>query len=245
MVAGCPVYYRPPFLLPPGVGHGYMAASECSGCPSGSAIAPSQVPVASWCRMILAQFAPSHLFLVGLLITSLLILYRTQQRLRRSRPLDAPSAPAASNLPKSHNAAAPAELRQWEVQMQEFARETVARLDSKMAALEHLLRAAQHERLKLEQTLAAASGSSSLPRTEPEPVDFLPTSQAHLLKRAAGGQCHEPHSTPKPYSARPYAEIYALADGGTPAHEIAQQTKLTIGEVELILGLRASEAQRT
>ena len=52
-----------------------------------------------------------------------------------------------------HNLDAPAEVLRWEVHMQETARDLSAQLDSKMIALQHLIREADRAAERLEQEL--------------------------------------------------------------------------------------------
>ncbi len=98
-----------------------------------------------------AQFSPPHLFLLGLLATSALILFQTQRRLQRTA--------THRHVPKPKGASresATLDAAQREVQLHDYSREVCARVDSKMAALEHLLRAAHEERLRLEAAIAQA-----------------------------------------------------------------------------------------
>jgi hypothetical protein len=192
---------------------------------------------------LFAELSPSHLFLAALLATSLLMLYHTRRRWQQaaqSRPVEKPAA-AHQRWDKSHTAQSPAELRQWEVQVHEFARDVSARIDSKMAALEHLMRAAHHETLRLEAAIAKAQGSLS-PEAPPAPaaVEFTPVSQARVLEQTVrnAARITPPQLPPKPHMERPYARIYCLADEGRTSQQIAAETEMPLGEVELILGLR-------
>jgi hypothetical protein len=188
---------------------------------------------------LLAQISTSQMFLAGLFVASGLMLYHAQRRWQRVVPAR-PSgrfAEAAQRWQRQHLAQAPAEVKQWEVQTHELAREVTARLDSKMAALEHLMRAAHQESLRLETAIATARAASLLP----EPVTTTPITQADSLQDATRelerGERHAP--VPKPHFDRPASRIYALADAGLPPEQIAAETSTPVGEVHLILGLRA------
>jgi hypothetical protein len=187
---------------------------------------------------LLAQFSASQLFLVGLLVTSGLMLYHAQRRWQRVAPARPTGrfAEAAQRWQRPHPAQTPADVKQWEVQTHELAREVIARMDSKMAALEHLMRAAHQETLRLEAAIADARAAG----LREESANFTPITQAQRLEDAARGMTRSERdaAVPKPHFERPTPRIHALADGGIPAAQIAAETGTPLGEVELILGLR-------
>lgn len=192
---------------------------------------------------LLAQFGPSHLFLAGLFATSAMILFQTQRRWQRAPQFKPMSKynPANERSAKPATSPATSSMKQWELQVHDLARDTIARIDSKMAALEHLIRAAHHESLRLEAALsqARAAGIAAELPSAAGAVDFTPLNQAHQLQEAARGNPAETRSEiPKPHLKRPNAEIFALADAGVSLHQIAARTGTPEGEVELILALR-------
>ena len=116
------------------------------------------------------------------------------------------------------------------VELSEMARQITAQLDTRSTKLELLLKEADE---KIEALRAASNGSSAPPR------------------RAASGPSaervallDEPDFVPAPSEADAapldprHAEVYALADAGRNAHEIASHLGRPSGEVELILALR-------
>jgi len=105
------------------------------------------------------------------------------------------------------------------VEMEEISREMNARLDTKMAALEELIRQADQRLARLE----------SLPSGPP-------TGAAAAEPKPAASP--EPAPPPEPPSR--YDSIYDLADQGLSASEISHRTGKPAGEVELILNLRAN-----
>lgn len=173
-----------------------------------------------------------------------MILFQTQRRWQRSlqsKPMSKYS-PNHQHSAKPVPASAPAEIKQWELRVHDLARETLARIDSKMAALEHLIRAAHHESLRLEAAISqarAAGLAAHAPHTAGA-VEFTPLNQAHMLQEAARANSPESRQAeiPKPHLKRPNAEIFALADAGVSLHQIAARTGTPEGEVELILALR-------
>jgi hypothetical protein len=135
--------------------------------------------------------------------------------------------------------------------MHDTARDLSAQLDSKMAALQHLLREADRAAAHLEATLqrirqAAVAGQTVKPDpasvAEMPAMEFRPASQADALRAFGPGSgkessAAEPLAIPAPADTR-YQEIYTLADYGYPPPEIARRVGSPIGEVELILSLR-------
>jgi hypothetical protein len=191
---------------------------------------------------LVAQGNTSHLFLVALVMGTAFMLWRAQRRAAA-----APAAPRATARPaKALDPHAPAELARWQAELHEFAREISARIDTKMAALEHLMRAAHHEALRLEETLERAQHLIGSPVVAEEwtAADEAPAQaglhQAQSLldaaRASAESECMPARELPGP--GRRCQEIYTLADVGLPSHEIARRLGTPIGEVELILSLR-------
>ena len=93
------------------------------------------------------------------------------------------------------------------VQLQEFSRETLAKLDTKVRVLNELLTRAEARIEELKRLSAAAPAA---PASKP------------------ANPLHE--------------KVFRLADGGRASTDIAAETGLERGEVELILGLRGKGA---
>ena len=114
------------------------------------------------------------------------------------------------------------------VELHDVSREMNARLDTKIRVLSALIRDADERIEHLEaaaKQVSTGHGSAPRPPREPSPAEGAP-SDADARSAPDG-----PHER--------YAEIYALADKGLDAHQIARQTSTPTGEVQLILGLRA------
>jgi hypothetical protein len=198
-----------------------------------------------------------------------MMLLRVQRHYGRHPSSNSPASPSPAPRHPSPAPRAPAarELGEWEVHMHDFAREMSGQLDSKMAALEHLIREANRAAARLESALAAARRQEppAPAQTVPAETFLRPTSQADALKPAAsvagGGERTKdeglgidtdfrpntpsliPHpsslsSADRPSRQRRHEEVYTLADYGYSAPEIAQQTGTPVGEIELILSLR-------
>jgi hypothetical protein len=130
---------------------------------------------------------------------------------RRKDPLQKP--PAYASL--SRQRAVEREMQNVLVELAEMARQITAQLDSRATKLELLIKDADQRIAQLKESPAPAAPSplQENPPAPPEPMDASP---------------------PDPR----YAEIYAMADQGRSAREIAEQLNRPSGEVELILALR-------
>lgn len=213
---------------------------------------------------LFAEVQYSTLFaLLALVITTGWLLWRSHRYLARQDKASSPSARTSRRRPPQTGPSldAPDEMIRWEVQMHETARELSGQLDSKMAALSHLIREADRAASRLEAALASAADvpnerppaqesteqRSDVPEN-PKPLPSLPTDQAEALKSASaadrGSVARE--TAPEPGQSRPpadqrYEEVYLLADYGFDAPEIARRVGSPVGEVELILGLRTKQ----
>jgi hypothetical protein len=186
--------------------------------------------------LLLAQIqGTTILFLAGLVLTCSVLLLRTHRQLSKRPRTEMPS-PASFSHPRLQSAAghhldAPRDVRQWEVEMHDLARELRGELDSKIAILERLIQDAKQQADRLE----AAIGSA-------EDVRIAGADQTHAPARPENGQPSSTrvdgiHRAASPASRR-HTEIYSLADQGLSSAAIATRLSSPIGEVELILGLR-------
>ena len=200
------------------------------------------------------------LVLAALAMTTGFLLMRWQRYFSRQQRSQSPIVHTAP--PESHDSGhmigAPDEVLKWEVQMHDVARDLSAQLDSKMGALEHLIREADRAAARLEDALRAAQPTSApspdarhqTPQTpacfeETSEADPPPTSQADSLRsadpteRAARSEKVGVGNTTEGSSGeRRYEEIYLLANYGFDAAAISHRVGIPVGEVELILGLR-------
>lgn len=191
--------------------------------------------------------AANALMLAGVALASGVLLFRSQRRLRQqaaSQPLppsawrpQAPIQPSASTHVK-----APAEAESWHLEFHELAREASARLDNKIRILEHLIRDADARIAQLQSVGEWLDRSATL-ETETAAAPGIVLSKLSAGDRDRGiawsTACSEPAAAHSPaLAARPYEEIYALADAGCSNSEIAGRLNSPVGEIELILGLR-------
>jgi hypothetical protein len=212
--------------------------------------------------LLLAQTGPtSYLFLAVLALTIFIMLVRVQKyygRPRSRRPSF--ESPPEKPAKQSYGQGSPDSMVRWEVQMHETARQLSARLDSKMGALEQLVREADRSAARLEAALTAARAETgraaiACPHSEAaaaaadESSEFPPVNQAEALRPAVAVNAKlqtELHgdmtSAARPPVDRRYEEIYTLADYGLDTAEIAHRVGSPVGEVDLILSLRAKRS---
>jgi hypothetical protein len=195
---------------------------------------------------LIAELTPGTfaiLAVVGLMTCMLLV--RTQRQLKSGSGSHS-HAKAGEHAPARQAARdqtqATRQLEQWEVRMHDLARELSAQLDSKMVAVELLVREAQEQIARFER-LTRMSGQA-VPPPSGEIQQSEPAAPAHLGTQAAA----LPRSPQRPHllaaarnTPRRHQEVYALADAGQSSAAIAQQLGSPIGEVELILGLRRDQ----
>ena len=118
--------------------------------------------------MILLANAETVAFaLVAVIAVAIFILLRrSSRRVPRRRGKDdrlIEKTPRPRRAEHAHHLGAPPELVQWEVQMQEVARELSAQLDSKMSALQALIADADRAAARLEAAKAGTSDEPSEP----------------------------------------------------------------------------------
>ena len=150
-----------------------------------------------------------------------------------------------------------AEAAPWRVSMHETARELSAELDAKINALAAIVQDADRAAARLEAALAAAGRLSAgvldtIQPAESQNVGPTPLSHPTLAGQAEGlraaGAAERGVTAAagqEPILSHPSAkhrqeEIYSLADHGYNSAQIAQQSGMPVGEVQLILGLRSA-----
>lgn len=113
---------------------------------------------------LIAQFDgfATILMLLGLAIIAAVLLRRTSRRLGKRKKND-PFLEKAPRFEPQHGGGAklpPPEMARWEGEMCDIARDTSARLDSKMHALAELIRRADAAAARLEADLKKAEGGA-------------------------------------------------------------------------------------
>jgi DNA-binding NarL/FixJ family response regulator len=150
------------------------------------------------------------------------------------RPMAKRKDPTAGEGPRgtlSKQRSVEREMSSLLVELSEMSRQITGQLDTRATKLELLLKEADE---KIE-ALRAASAGAVAPASSLERREWTgPSAERRAL-------LDEPPEAPRP-SAPPldprHAEVYALADAGRNAREIAADLGRPSGEVELILALR-------
>jgi hypothetical protein len=160
---------------------------------------------------------PQFWVFVGLGVMGLIYLAVIRPMMRRKAdPLE--TRPAFSSL--SQQRSTERQMQNLLVELSEMSRQISAQLDTRAARLEQLIKDAD-ERI---ETLKSSNNNGSPPAAPGASPSPLPPIPASLF--------------PEPPDPR-HADIYALADQGRDAYQIASELNRPRGEVELILALRS------
>jgi hypothetical protein len=151
------------------------------------------------------------------------------------------------------SAAAVPDHESWEVELHRLAREFKGEIDTKMRALEELIRLAEGARSRLDASIGRAeslglSDRRDLAADSPESrsvYDDVSSSVGKRAKRARNARSnretarsHQTTAGDDPGEDPRFERVYALADAGFSATRIAGQIGSQVSEVELILSLR-------
>ena len=177
--------------------------------------------------MLLAQGLASHLFLAGVLVITVTLLYRTQRRLLQMRRgsgerLPAKRDPAASLSANPALAGQTNPAARWEVELHQVAREYLAQVQTQSAVLEQQLREARALSARLAEQLEQLRQLQSLTPTPGQKQAGSGTSNRETLQPAISNQ------------------VLQLAAQGLTARQIAARLKRPQGEVELLLRLHGN-----
>jgi hypothetical protein len=194
-------------------------------------------------QMLFAEMTPGTLAVLAVVgLMTCMLLVRTQKQMKSSHSHAPAKPPAPAREVARSEMQATRRLDQWEVRMHDLARDLTARLDSKMVALELLVREAQEQIVRLERATQDAPQPPSAASGESQRSDPASTTQVNTQAAALPRWTQRPHVPPSARGAsRRHREIYALADAGHSHAAIAEQLGSPIGEVELILGLRRDQ----
>lgn len=160
--------------------------------------------------------------LCGAVLLVIYIVLRASKKRRRD-PLDRP--PVQSTL--SQQRSVERQMSNLLVELSEMARQITAQLDTRAAKLEALMREAD-EKIATLQTMQNGNGTPA----GPAPSASRGFSDPSLVMGAS--------RTPAASEDDPrHVEVYALADQGLSAADIARKLSRPNGEIELILALRS------
>jgi hypothetical protein len=210
--------------------------------------------------MTFADLTSSHIaLLAGIGLFVFVILRRTARTFKMSPPPsprfkndESMSNRAATILPlgsaRVRSVAGSSEHEAWEVEMHELARELRSQIDTKMRALEALIRHADDAIARLDQAIDRAESLGILEdhaSVAAESTWDSATAAHSTSPELASRQSTLTRAAPKSRPLRiddetRFERVYALADAGLSASKIATQIGSQVGEVELILSLRGT-----
>lgn len=181
---------------------------------------------------------PNLLLFIGLAMACAILLFRSQRRIRQPARTSAPAAPHSATA--SNRFEPTPELKRWEVEMHDTAREVTARIDNKIRILEQLIRDADDRIARLQ---AADEWTADYSEPADEPAIALAKLSKHASQLVSPALAPSPaeallRRSKAPSSSRHSDEIFALSDAGRSSAEIAQELNAPVGEIELILSLR-------
>jgi len=155
------------------------------------------------------------------------------------RPMAKRKDPLAGTGPRgtlSNQRSVEREMSNLLVELSEMSRQITAQLDTRSAKLELLLKEADE---KIEALRAASSDTSATPSPAPARREYAGPAAERMALLGEVDKTQPDLSAPPPALIdRRHAEVYALADEGRSAREIANHLGRPSGEVELILALR-------
>jgi hypothetical protein len=190
----------------------------------------------------------SLLVLAGLALFCSVLLIRANRQSRAAARRSTAGAPAESARPPlaiSKTSSQGSHRATPEVELHDYVRSCIAQLDNRRVMLEQLLRSAEAAALRLERLLAqaeqlgvdGATRRSAVPR---EPLHAATQAAGLALAGLAGAPSDErPPENGRSDASLRRAEVQSLAERGLNSSAIAQQLALPLGEVELVLNLRA------
>lgn len=192
------------------------------------------------------------MLLAGMSLLALILLRRSYRYFgRRNRPnrpdvqTTRPSEHAMHDAPS----AAPPEFLRWQVAMHETARDLKAELDSKMGALQHLVRQAAEQSQSLENSIERARQlrqpgmGDTLSRIERATAESGSAATGATWERPFGQLPPTPPAARGELAASPdhLRAVYRLADRGHSLASIADQVGLSVGDIEMMLSLRTPD----
>ena len=185
---------------------------------------------------LLASNASWGMFGAGVLMLIFLLLRRSRRYLGKTKKEASKSRRKLDDARRETPLLdAPPEILRWQVEMHESARDLKAELDSKMGALQAIIRIATEESARLEAAIARAEQLGVSPC-----ANTLEAIEALSGDEDFGGDVlpHPPSATSDDIAAQ-RTVVYQLADQGLAASAIARSIGAPLGDVELLMSLRS------
>jgi hypothetical protein len=178
-----------------------------------------------------AQWLPTLALAVG---AAYLFIFRPmKQRRKKADPMD--ELPFRKNLAQQRHVER--EMQNLLVELSEMSRKMTAQIDSRTTKLEILLEEAD-AKIQALRTLQDNAPQTPADRFRIEGPSSTTAGGAVVTGGSGGGGFRSAGTTIEPSIDPRHAEVYALADQGRTAAEIAEGLRRPRGEIELILALR-------
>ncbi len=190
--------------------------------------------------MSLAAIESSEIVLGALAVGALTILMlTTRRRVANSRTPSSESVRDRYARLSEHKAAM-SDVESVMLDLDQLARDVHGRLDTRIARLEAVIRDADQRIEALSRLAPAADGRQRLDVIADDSVEPGSGCAVPVTEKAESG---ETGGRIRSSSAANHEEVFRLADGGFSAVAIAKEVEQAIGEVELILNLRAAKGR--
>ena len=191
--------------------------------------------------MEIPDINPSILLIAGLALAVFVLLRKSRALLGRPEQKDSQRDSNAAEVKSllgqrgrdSALSDAPNEVLRWQVEMHQTARDLKAEIDSKYVALQALMRQAEEQRQRLEQSVERARRAGLAGSR-----DVLETIENLASDPAAAADLPPLAGAPRwPIDREHTFAIRELAGARHSADQIAQRMGLSVGDVELALSL--------
>lgn len=190
--------------------------------------------------MNLVAISSSEVVLGGLAVAALTILMlTTRRRVANSRTSSSDSVRERYARLSEHKAAM-SDVESVMLDLDQLARDVHGRLDTRIARLEAVIRDADQRIDALSRLAPSAEGRPRLDVLLDDSVEQVDGDTAAVAEKEKPGEHAE---RIRSSNAEHREAVYRLADGGFSAAAIAKEVDQAIGEVELILNLRAATTE--
>ncbi len=186
------------------------------------------------------DITPNQIILIasGILLVFVIKRWRAVT-IKRKRATENPTAPGSPQSALSAREIR-AELAALLADLEETARRVSAQIENRRTGLDLLLKEADEKIKRLEELTKTAKAADPRPAA-PIAVSTTAAQLINRLRQERGAAAATPPATAAPVEDSVNRPIYALADAGKSAREIAQILNRQPGEVELILALRPKQ----
>lgn len=205
-----------------------------------------------------AELPTSLAYIAATAAATTIVVLATRRRVRRSREGGGPTTLASAMDSTIRSKDASEEMRQLLIELQQFARETMAQIDNRTRKLEVLIRNADERLARLQSDSSGnlnrtAAPATGIPASPSGRLDVLVADNGDQMGPGGLRESNESERVdPSPAtssSSAPdrtpldHAEIVDLAESGLSPVDIARKLDRPTGEVELVLSLASTSGR--